>query len=231
MSIYHDCKIYKCALNIRKEFFENKWTKEKVEPFTIMSNAAHYPIKGLHILIKALSIVVAKYPETKLLIPGVNSPFEKRLLGKIKENGYQKFIRTLIIDLELENKVIFMGILSPKQMGRQMAISNVFVLPSSIENHSSTLIEAMVVGVPCIASYVGGIPEYLRHRENGLLYRFEEYEMLAEQIKELFVDLEYASELGNNASNAARLIRSSMDIKNKLTSIYGEVIDTKIFHN
>jgi L-malate glycosyltransferase len=228
LDIIYSCKIYKCALSIRNEFFELKWVKEKIDPFTIMCNAAGYPVKGLHILIKALNRVVKKYPTTKLYIPGEKSPFGKSIFQKIKENGYTKFIRTLIEDLKLENNIIFMGRLSPKQMAEQMAKSNVFVMPSSIENHSSTLIEAMLVGVPCIASYVGGVPEYLKHQENGLLYRFEEHEMLAEYIKQMFDNLDVASKLGNNASAFTRSTRSSEDIKGNLISIYDSVIALRV---
>ena len=57
--------------------------------------------------------------------------------------------------------------------------TRVFVLSSSIENHASSLKEAMMVGTPSIATFVGGVPEYVRHGENGFLYRFEEYEIMA----------------------------------------------------
>jgi L-malate glycosyltransferase len=226
LNISPKCNIHKSALSIRKEFFDIKWTKEKVQKFTIMSNAAGYPIKGLHVLLKALSIVVAKYPKTKLLIPGENSPFESSFFEKAKENGYTKYIRILIRDLGLISNVCFLGRLSAIEMAKQLAIANVFVLPSSIENHSSTLIEAMIIGVPCISSYVGGIPEYLKHEESGLLYRFEEYEMLARFILLIFSDLDYASILGSNASVSARNARSSLDIKNKLIGIYSNVINS-----
>jgi glycosyltransferase involved in cell wall biosynthesis len=225
LSLFDKCQIYKCALNIRGEYFDEIWDKNKVCSYTIMSNAAGYPIKGLHVLLKALRFVLLKYPEARLYIPGENNPFTKTLLEVIKENGYTKYIKTIIKEYGLINNVIFMGRLSAEQMARQMAVTNVFVVPSCIENHSSTLIEAMVVGVPCIASYVGGIPEYLKHNENGLLYRFEEYEMLAEHIKEIFSDIDYAATLGGNARLSARITRSSVNIKENLISIYENVIN------
>jgi L-malate glycosyltransferase len=231
LNIYHKCAIHKCELNIREEFFNAKWTDESFEPFSIMCSAAGYPIKGLHVLIKALSNIVIKYPETKLYVPGQKSPLNRKISEAITENGYGKYIRTLIKKFKLEKNIIFMGRLSAEQMAKKMANSNVFVVPSSIENHSSTLIEAMVVGVPCIASYVGGIPEYLKHNKNGLLYRFEESEMLAEQIKSIFSDLAFAVELGNNASLSARSTRLSVDLKAKLISVYDNVINSYVRNN
>jgi glycosyltransferase involved in cell wall biosynthesis len=222
--IYRQCNIHQCELNIREEFFKHQWSSETVEPFTIMCNAAGYPIKGLHVLLKALSHVVPRFPGARLLIPGEDSPFNKSFLARIKENGYTKFIRKLIRDLGLEQQVIFLGRLSSEEMARRMALTNVFVVPSSIENHSSTLIEAMIVGAPCVASYVGGIPEYLTHQENGLLYRFEEYELLADHICRLFSDREYAARLGRRAGLSMRNARSPGNLMEKLISIYHDVI-------
>ncbi len=224
LNIYSKSNLYKCRLNIRSDFFERRWVKENVEPLTIMSNAAGYPAKGLHVLIKAVGVVVNDYPSVKLMIPGETSPFDGGLMKRVKEGGYTKYIKTLIKDLGLERNVIFLGNLSAEGMAKQMAVSNVFVMPSCIENHSSTLIEAMIVGAPCIASYVGGVPEYVEHENNGLLYRFEEYEMLAFYIRKIFSDSEYAAVLGRNASSFMRDSRSSIDIKEKLISIYKDIL-------
>jgi glycosyltransferase involved in cell wall biosynthesis len=218
------CKIYRCELDVRSEFFEKKWDKENMLRFTIMSNAAGYPIKGLHILIKALRIVVKEYPKAMLLIPGNGHLINSNILKKIKESGYSRYIRRLIISFGLQNNVSFIGSKTFEEMADSMSKSNVVVIPSSIENHSSTLIEAMIVGVPCVASYVGGIPEYVRHEYNGLLYRFEEYEMLALYIKKIFSDIVYATSLGNNACQSMRESRSSDSINSKLMSIYKDII-------
>ena len=52
--------------------------------------------------------------------------------------------------------------------------------------------EAQLLGVPVIASYVGGVPDMVTHGETGLLYRFEEVEMLAEGIRNLFMNMALA---------------------------------------
>ena len=62
---------------------------------------------------------------------------------------------------------------------------NVFVCPSSIENSPNSLGEAQILGVPCIASYVGGIPDMMRGDEEHL-YRYEDVDALAYKIVSLF---------------------------------------------
>lgn len=67
-----------------------------------------------------------------------------------------------------------------------MRSSELFVSASAIENHFSSLREAMSVGVPCVSSAVGGIPEYAVDGDNCSLYPFSDADALAKKIKELF---------------------------------------------
>ena len=227
ININRNMKIHQCELSIKRDFYEKQWKIENVRPFTIICNAGGYPIKGLHLLLKAIRLVVQQFPKTTLFIPGEIIKLNPGFIEKIKTNGYTKFIKSLIKNYKLEENIVFLGPLKSEEMAAQMSTVNAFVLASSIENHSSTLIEAMIVGTPCVASYVGGIPEYVRHGENGLLYRFEEYEMLAEHISTLFSDVEYASTLGKKASEEMRNARVSGKLKEKLTTIYEDVIQKK----
>lgn len=48
-----------------------------------------------------------------------------------------------------------------------MLESNAFIMMSCIENHSSTLREAMYLGVPCISSAISSVPEFVTHGKNG----------------------------------------------------------------
>jgi glycosyltransferase involved in cell wall biosynthesis len=219
-----DCVSYKSKLNIKDDFFRQKWDIGQIEPYTIMSNAAGYPIKGLHMLLKAFRLVVAKYPQAILYVPGENSPFEKSVMETLKLNGYTRFIKKIIQDLGIRNNVRFLGRLNSQQMAERMARSNVFVMPSSIENHSSTLIEAMIVGAPCISSYVGGLPEYVEHNKNGLLYRFEEYEVLAAHIQKVFGDPGFAAGIASRASSDMRKSRNAVNLKNEMAAVYQQIL-------
>ncbi|MGV8093747.1 MAG: glycosyltransferase [Mangrovibacterium sp.] len=223
-SLAAKCNAYYSKLSINEVFFQEEWSPQKMSQYSIMSNASGYPIKGLHILLKAMSIIIKEYPEAKLYIPGEKSPFEKSVFEQIKIGGYSKYIKKLIIKLKLKRNICFLGLLTNVQMAKQMAISNVFVMPSSIENHSSTLIEAMIVGTPCISSYVGGVPEYLTHTFNGLLYRFEEHEILAEHIIKVFLDLKFASKIASNGKTMMRSSRNSNNLRIDYLKIYNDML-------
>lgn len=227
MAISNECKIHYCNLIIQEEFFKHTWDSKLFKKRTIMCNAANYPIKGLHILIKAMNIIVRDFPETIVYVPGLPSPFDLKGIEKIKVRGYIKIIKSLINKYSLENNFQFIGQLTPSGMASKMAEVNVFVMPSSIENHSSTLIEAMAVGTPCISSNVGGIPEYFNHGEDGFLYRFEEYELLAAYIKLLFDDTALAEQFGKRARLKMIETRKNYQISEKMKTIYSNILSPK----
>lgn len=78
-----------------------------------------------------------------------------------------------------------MGMLSEQEMCKAYLECNVFICPSSIENSPNSLGEAQLLGIPHIASYVGGIPEIVNYNPE-ILYRFEESEMLASKVIDIF---------------------------------------------
>lgn len=212
-------QVHWCPLCISQEFEKESWKADKMIPHTLMCSAANYPIKGLHMLLKALVIVKAKYPDVKLSIPGTALRKLTDLKARLKQNGYEKFIRNQIEKLGLRDIVEYTGRLTASEMAKRMSESNCFVMCSAIENHSSTLKEAMTVGVPCIASYVGGVPEYAFNEKNCLLYRFEDYEVLAQNIIRLFE----SEDLCKNLSDSATSSMADSRIKNDFYKISKEI--------
>lgn len=178
---------YHCCNEIlRKEFYDNDyWEYEKCTKHSIFLSQAGYPVKGLHQVINALPFVQHYYPDTTIRIAGRDITYNKGLWGILHFTGYGKIIKDLIRKYHMEHKIIFLGHLNAKQMKQEYLHCNLFICPSSIENSPNSLGEAQILGVPCIASYVGGIPDMMQNNENGL-YRFEEIEMLANKICSVF---------------------------------------------
>ena len=77
--------------------------------------------------------------------------------------------------------------------------ADVFVLPSRCEALPVTILEAMALGTPVIASEVNGIPEEIEHGKSGLLFRSEDAEGLARSLVKLARDAELRQELSENA--------------------------------
>ena len=220
-----------CPLSINEIFQKYCWSFDAMEPYSIMCNASGYPLKGLHIIMKAVELVKRKYPNVKLYVPGDSMVRDGSLQWEIRKTGYTNYTEKLITKLDISDNIKFMGSLTADEMAYNMSKVNVFVVGSALENHSSTLKEAMMVGAPCISSIVGGIPEYAVHGKNALLYRFEEYELLAEYICQVFESKELAIKISSNAKDS--IIRSHVNnhIDKIIVKIYEEILEDRGIKN
>lgn len=223
-AIYPQCKTFWCHLPVKAIFEEKRWESNCDRVHTIMCTACgSSPLKGLHTLLNALAIVKKKYNDIVLKIPGMSNPDSVGMKGRILQNGYTRYINRLIKRLDLLDNVVFLGRISSDRMAEELSCSDVYVVPSSIENHSISLREAMMVGVPCIASYVGSIPEVLRNGENGLLFASGDFECLAAHLISLLDDKEYAQRIGDQGRTDIKQFYSRT-INDSLYDIYKKLI-------
>lgn len=175
-----------CNETLRKSFYQgDTWKYENCTPHTIFISQAGYPLKGLHMVLKSLPLVLRHYPDTMVRIAGNDITLYKTLKQKLLLSDYGNIIRKIIKKHHLESHIVFTGLLDSDGMKKEYLKSNVFVCPSTIENSPNSLGEAQMLGVPVLASYVGGIPDMMRGDEDHL-YRFEEVEMLAQKLVDLF---------------------------------------------
>ena len=190
LAINPNLQYFRCNYNLRDAFYNSqKWSVEGMTRHTVMTGAALYSLKGLHILIRALAIVKQKYPDVRLYVPGGNAK-DGRI---INPPSYILYIMKMINELHLEENVVFTGSLHAEQVAAYLKTANVCVVPSAIEGASATLCEAMMVGTPSICAFRGGMTDLLTDKENGFTYDFPEYPLLAQRIIELFDNDELAS--------------------------------------
>ena len=98
--------------------------------------------------------------------------------------------------------------------------SNVFVLPSTIENSPNSLGEAMLLGVPCVAADVGGVTSMMDHKEEGYVYQSTAAYMLAHYICGVFDMEERAESVGLAARGHARKTHDPQQNLQDLLAIY-----------
>ncbi len=211
-----------CNETLRDDFYcDEKWKYDNCIKHTIFLSQASYPLKGLHEVIKALPLILREYPDTIINVAGYNITRRNSIKDKIKLSGYGKIILNLIKVNNLKNSVRFLGLLNAKQMKREYLKTNIFICPSSIENSPNSLGEAQILGVPCLASYVGGVPDMIPNNKCGEIYRFSEPEVIAFKVCEIFRTSKnfdnsemilLASERHNKAINASRTIKIYTEI-------------------
>lgn len=211
---------FHCDEILRDEFYEGQWEIGKCIKQSLFVSQASYPIKGLHQVIKALNIVTKSYPNTKLYIAGKNYTLNSSLWEKLTFTGYGKYISKLIKKYNLSNNIVFTGELDSVKMKQQYLKSHIFICSSSIENSPNSLGEAQILGVPCIATRVGGIPDMVIENKTTLMYRFEEYEELAQKIIELFNNNNLCNDLSRASIIIAKKRHNWVDNTSNLLKIY-----------
>lgn len=208
---------YKCGEILRDTFYENEWNYENCCKNRIFVSQGNYPIKGFHFLVKALSIVIKRKPTVQVYVTGRDVVKSKIM------TSYQKYLKKLIVQLKCENNIHFLGKLNEKQMVEQYLKANIYVNPSVIENSSNSIGEAMILGVPIIASDVGGTKDILKDKEEGILYQYDAYYMLAYYIDVLLNDKEMVLKLSENAKKRGKSNHDKRNCYETLLNVYIDV--------
>lgn len=216
-SIRSDCCYYRADRVLRNGFYNVAWEYEKCNVGQIYTTSSDHSYKGLDVLLKAINIVKNKYSDIKLRIAGdvnLSRPFGK-LLDKI------------IKELNLENNISVLGIISENDVVEELTKANVYVMPSFIENESTSLCEAQLVGTPSISSYTGGLPDMVTDGETGMLFSRGDYYVLAEKIMEMLVN----KDLAISISKKGRVISHDRhDVKRNLpriVEIYNDILSVE----
>lgn len=210
---------------LREPFYaaDNQWKLEHCHRHTIFVSQSHYPIKGLHKLLEALPLVLQQYPDTQLRIVG-NDPTEERWWQRTTyANALRNRIEHPAIGYSLRPHLTFIGALSGEQMAEEYRLAHLFVSPSSIENSSNSVCEAQLLGTPVVASYVGGVMDLLENGKAGLLYRYEEVEVLAQAICRIFADDDLALQLSQREREIAIQRHDRKQIAYTLYNLYREI--------
>lgn len=208
---------------LRDSFYEEPfWSYEKCKKHTIFLSNSCSPLKGVHVFMKALKIVLKQYPETMVNICG-SSVMNNDFKIVLHFQGYHLYLRRLVKRMGLEKHLHFMGSLNEQEMKQAYLDANVYVLCSSIENSSNSLCEAQILGVPSIASYCGGTPSLVTDGVTGYLYRYEDVEMLAQRIIDIFQKKDY-SLLSANEILAAKKRHDRHSNAQRLIDIYTTVL-------
>lgn len=210
-----DARYFHCDETIREEFFMQKWSKEfngqEIRLLSIISGSIY---KGLETIIEATELLekVSKY---KILwdIIGINKDSESVVICKKK---YGK---------RLSNSINFIGrINSSSEMIKLMQNSDFFVHPSHIENSPNSICEAMVLGMPIIATNTGGTSSLLKDNESGILIQDGDPWSMAGAILELYKNHEKAIRFSEKARETAIERHDPTKIVDNLMQIYKEII-------
>lgn len=173
----------------------------------VVTTVANYAdFKGQDILVQAAAEVVKHLPQTQFLLAGRDT--EK--------------LQPMVDRLGLQSAVHLAGF--RRDVPRLLAASDMFVLPSLQEAAGTALREAMAVGLPCVGTNVGGIPEALHDGQTGVLVPPADAPALARGILTLLQDPALAKRL---AVNGRALVQENYGINSaadKMEQFYEKLI-------
>ncbi len=214
---------------LREEFYTGQWEKNNAQPHRILLSQGDYPLKGFHYLLDAAAELRNEYPEEygdlTLAVAGnsVIGGNGKKLPLFLRIGAYGRYLRRRIAETGLEEHVQMLGSISAEQMKEEMLRAELFVCPSELENSPNSVGEAMLLGVPVVASDTGGIPSLLADGREGILVKPGDVRGLAKAIRQILEEPMIASIYGENARRRALETHDPETNLRRLFEIYEEM--------
>lgn len=151
--------------------------------------------KGVHVLLKAFTMLAKQHPDLKLVVAG---PLSERF-GEEGISGYAQALMAYARRLLPRDSYVFTGAVDRETLRRLYSTAYVCVLPSYFEAFPMVLIEAMASGCPVIGTNTGGIPDIIVDGYNGLLFKRGDYTDLALKLEILLEDVDLRNTMSANA--------------------------------
>jgi glycosyltransferase involved in cell wall biosynthesis len=198
---------------LRPMFYHAQWNLDSCQRHRIIFTNAGGFGRGTEIILEAVAILKQEFPDIHLA-----------LAGGVEKLPYGKRLKRRIAWLGIQDQVEFLGRLTETQMVAELCQAHVFAIASLLENSSNSLCEAQMVGLPCVTSYVGGIPSLVEEGQTGLFFPSADAPILAERIREIFVNDDLARTLGARARRVALVRHDPELVVQKVLEAYEMVI-------
>ena len=140
-----------------------------------------YAGKGQRETIMAAAHLKSSFPRLKWLI-----------VGEARDARYHRRLKNLVKDGGLDDRVIFTGY--RPDLIDVLKIMDVLVVASVVESFGRVALEAMAAGVPVLAVRAGGLPEIVRHGQNGFLLDSRDPRVIALGLEYIFQNPDKAKE-------------------------------------
>lgn len=171
--------------------------------------------KGVDILIESINILKKEaLPEIKIIGQG---ELKNELIKKVHLFG-------------LQDQVTFLPWMTHDELGLELSMASMCVLPSREENFSLAILSAMCIGTPTISTRVGGTPEIISDQNTGLLTVPDNTAELTKAIKRFLNNPSWREKMGKSGSEYVRNNLTWEHACSKFESIYDEALKKNNAH-
>ena len=199
---------------LRNSFYSMQWQRPDNETFIIHSTTSNSPYKGFETICESLYILrEIKSLNVMWQVAGLDE--YDTIVRITKKKLKERFPR---------NGIIYLGSLDEKQLVDSLCRASVYVSPSHIENSPNSLCEAMLIGIPCIATFAGGTASILVDRAEGILIQDGDPWSMAWAILEIYSNPKIAQVYGKNAREKALIRHNSSRVVRCYLDIYKDII-------
>lgn len=166
-----------------------------------------HAVKGHRYFIEAAQKILLQRPATRFLIVG--------------DGPYRPVLEKLVGSMGVSDRVVFTGFV--EDVYSLMAELDLLVISSLWEGFGLTAIEAMVLGVPVVATEVGGLPEVVQHGKTGLLAPPADAAALAKSIVWMLDHPQEAREMAAKGGDMVRLKFTAGEMARRTVELYRKV--------
>ena len=198
---------------LRKGFYTEKWNNlyEHGTIILFTTNSDNY-YKGFETVCHALT-----------LLHQIGIEVEWRIAGVSKKSLINKIAKKQLSSDYTKSGLILLGALDEIKLIENLKQSHLYVMPSHIENSPNNLCEAMILGMPCIATLAGGTGSMLKAGEEGLIIQDGDPWAMAGAILELVHHPLKSTQFGKKARETALERHNQKKIINRLLQTYNTI--------
>ncbi|WP_295728115.1 glycosyltransferase family 4 protein [uncultured Muribaculum sp.] len=211
------CQYYNVNEILRPDFYSTLPInpRDKIEVLKIASTISETIYKGLDLIVK-----------TAKILNEFDIKFEWRIIGVKANSAYVNLVKHTL-GMQISSNVVFEGVKNPQEIIEILDTTDVYVHPSYIDNSPNSVCEAQLLGVPVIATNVGGVSSLITSGETGILVPTNEPHILTSKLIEIKNNFELRKMLSLSGRNAALKRHNCNDIINKIIAIYQNLTNAK----
>jgi len=201
---------------LKPPFYNSKWIlNDENNKLIVFTTTGAAIFKGFDLIAETIHL---------LQLRGID--LEWRIAGLNKHSGAVRAAQRKLGTRYPEAKIMLLGPLNAEQLVAEMLQSSLYATASFIENSPNNLAEAMLLGLPCIATLAGGTASYIKHETNGLLVQEGEPWAMAGAILRLWSDRSFAKMLGENAAITALARHQPEHVFSQVGAAYQQILST-----